>query len=120
MILSPVVSFHACCADCPQDLDAKIKLALTPETKSGGGFITEGSCVFAEGTFMDGIFVVSAFAHPPAEPHNVTKDFLAGVNLFGGTDPREIRLRDSSGMLLEEIEAELSRCVECQGCCTSG
>jgi hypothetical protein len=44
--------------------------------------------------FRDGVFVVSAFAHPPAEPHNVTKDFLAGVNLFGGTGALPTGARD--------------------------
>jgi hypothetical protein len=71
-----------------EDLDARVKLELTDQTKSGDGLICEGCCLFAEGTFVDNVFRVNAFAHPPAEPHNVTKDFLAGVNLFGGTDPR--------------------------------
>ena len=67
--------------------------------------ITEGSCVLADGVFMDGVFHVQAFAHPPAEPREQSLDFLAGVNLFGGETAAEIEpLAIEDGPLQAELE----------------
>jgi DNA polymerase epsilon subunit 2 len=72
------------------------------DTLSNGGFICEGCCVLADGVFMDGVFQVEAFAHPPTEPRITTQEYLQEVNLFGGdhysTEAQE-----------DELEEQLSR-----------
>ena len=86
-----------------EDLDGRVALELSEDTKSTAGLITEGCCVFAEGEYVDGVFRVAVLAHPPPEPRAATLDFLGNVNLFGGSDPRAIDVQD------EDMEAELSR-----------
>lgn len=87
-----------------EDHSSRVELAITDETKSGGGMITEGGCLLADGIFADGVFHVHAFAHPPAEPREQTMEFLAGANLFGGETEAASVDKDSPA-----LEAELQR-----------
>lgn len=87
-----------------EDLDGRVALELTEDTQCGDGLITEGCCVFAEGEYIDGVYRVTALAHPPPEPRAATLEFLGNTNLFGGSDPRAVEMDD-------EMDNELSRLV---------
>eukprot|EP00041_Stephanoeca_diplocostata_P020566 m.463027 g.463027 ORF g.463027 m.463027 type:complete len:579 (+) comp21608_c0_seq2:323-2059(+) len=68
---------------CLEDLDGRVRLALT-DVAFGHGLFHENAIVIAEGTYEDDVFYAKTIAFPPPEPRSQSMLAFGSLNFFGG------------------------------------